>query len=65
VEFSYSPHAFVAGSARTQVLYQTQDCGNAATCQLNVDRTVGTVFYRLFYLNSSNAVIATSDIQTL
>jgi hypothetical protein len=46
------------------MLYQTQDCGNAANCLLNVDRSIGTVFYRLVYLNSSNAVIATSDLQT-
>ena len=66
VQFSYARLAFQEkSSAGAQTLYQTQDCGNAAACLLNVDRSIGTVYYRLLYLNSSNAVIATSDIQTL
>jgi hypothetical protein len=64
VQFSYAQLAFTGASVGAQMLYQTQDCGNAANCLLNVDRSIGTVFYRLVYLNSSNAVIATSDLQT-
>lgn len=65
VQFSYAPLAFTGASVGGQTLYQTQNCGNGALCLLNVDRSIGPVYYRLLYLNSSNAVIATSDIQTL
>lgn len=41
------------------------DCGTGANCKVPVDQNVGTVYYRIIYLNSSGAILATSDVQTL
>ena len=40
------------------------NCGTG-TCTLPVDRQIGPIYYRLYYLNSSGAVLSASDIQTL
>jgi hypothetical protein len=38
-------------------------CGTG-TCTLPVNRNIGTVYYRLIYLDASSNVLATSDMQT-
>jgi Big-like domain-containing protein len=40
------------------------NCGTG-TCSLPVDRQIGPIYYRLYYLSSSGSVLAASDIQTL
>jgi hypothetical protein len=39
------------------------DCGTGS-CLLPVDRSIGTVYYRLVYLDPSGKVLATSDVET-
>jgi hypothetical protein len=41
------------------------NCGVGPTCTLPVDKKMGPVYYRLFDVNSSSNVIATSDVQQL
>ncbi len=65
VQFSYSPLAFTSASTASQLLYQTFNCGTGAACTLPVDKNFGTIWYRLLFLNSSGALLATSDIQIL
>jgi hypothetical protein len=65
VQFSYSPLAFTSASTASQLLYQTFNCGTGAACTLPVDKNFGTIWYRLLFLNSSGALLATSDVQTL
>jgi hypothetical protein len=43
----------------------TFNCGTAAVCQPPWDRNIGTIYYRLEYLNSSGVRIAQSAVQTL
>jgi hypothetical protein len=57
VRYSYLPYWVDKGTA-------VFDCGTG-TCVLPVDRNLGTIYYRLLYLSSSGAVLATSDLQTL
>jgi len=40
------------------------DCGTG-TCAPPWDRNIGTVYYRLIYVDSNSKVLATSDVQTL
>ena len=40
------------------------NCGTG-TCTLPVDRQIGPIYYRLYYLNSGGAILATSDVQSL
>jgi hypothetical protein len=62
VQLAYNPLAF-ASSVSSQSLFQTFDCGTG-TCTLPVDRQIGQVYYRLFYLDPTSNVLATSDIQS-
>lgn len=39
------------------------DCGTGS-CTLPVDPKLGTIYFRILYLNSSNTVIDTSGVQT-
>jgi hypothetical protein len=50
---------------RLDTAFNTVTCGTGAACLLPVDRNIGPVYYRLFYLNSAGAVIATGDIEVL
>jgi hypothetical protein len=64
VRYSYSPLSFRTPSVAAQTLYQVYNCGTGS-CQLPVDKNIATLYYVLVYLNSSGAVLATSDVQTL
>ena len=64
VRYSYSPLSFRSPSVAAQTLYQVYNCGTGS-CQLPVDKQIGTIYYELVYLNSSGRVLATSDVQTL
>ena len=44
-------------------LAYTFDC-EIGSCTLPVDRSIGTVYYRLIYLDSIGKVVATSDVET-
>jgi Bacterial Ig-like domain (group 2) len=56
--YSYDPYYLdVAGN--------TFNCGAATVCQPSWDRNIGTIYYRLEYLNSSGVRIAQSAVQTL
>jgi len=56
--YSYDPYYLDAGG-------NTFNCGTAAVCQPAWDRNIGTIYYRLEYLNSSGVRIAQSAVQTL
>jgi hypothetical protein len=64
VQYSYLPFPFTNPNLQSMTLPLTVDCGTG-TCVLPVDRQIGTVFYRILYLNSAGTVLATSDIQQL
>jgi hypothetical protein len=64
VQFSYTPLAFNSGSVGSQILFQTFDCGSG-TCALPVDSQIGSVYYRVIYLDTNSRVLASSDIQIL
>jgi hypothetical protein len=57
VRYSYVPYWVDNGTAAI-------NCGTG-TCTLPVDRNIGTIYYRLVYLSSSGAVLATSDMETI
>lgn len=42
----------------------TVNCGTG-TCTIPWDRKIGTLYYKLIYLNSSGEVVASSDVQSL
>ena len=46
--------------ARSKVVVCT-----SLSCTIPADRKIGPIYYRMMYLNSSNQVLATSDIQTM
>src|SRR5215469_180906 len=58
VRFGYDPYLFDAG------ISNSVNCGTG-TCTLPVDRNIGTVYYRIVYLDSNSRVLASSDVQTL
>jgi hypothetical protein len=64
IQYSYSPLSFTSPSVASQTLYQTYNCGTG-NCTLPTDRNIGTIYYRIIYYGSGNAVLATSDVQTL
>jgi hypothetical protein len=58
VRYGYDRYLFDSSLA------YTFDCG-IGSCTLPVDRSIGTVYYRLIYLDSIGKVVATSDVETL
>jgi hypothetical protein len=58
VRYGYDPYLIAAGNV-------TQHFNGASSLTLNADRNIGPIYYRLIYLNSSGAVLATSDILNL
>ena len=62
VQFSYSALAFTGAQPSSQTLFQTIACGTG-TCTLPVDKQIGTVYYRLIFLDANSLVRAASDIQ--
>ncbi len=58
VRYGYDPYSF---DAPVNTVF---DCG-AGSCTLPVDRTFGTVYYRVIYLDVNSNVLATSDVETL
>jgi len=63
IQYSYSPLAWTTGVA-SYAFVQTFDCVGGS-CVLPVDRNIGPVYYKILYVNSSGAVLATSDMQSL
>ncbi len=66
----------IANAASAVILYgydpyyldaagNTFNCGSAAVCKPPWDRNIGTIYYRLEYLNGSGVRIAQSAVQTL
>ncbi len=63
IQWTYSPIQFAGRQVNGAALYQTYSLG-AGTVAPPIDRQIGTVYYRLLYLGSNSAVLATSDVQT-
>ena len=59
VRYSHDPYAL------DQPMTTTFDCGVGSSCALPVDRNIGTVFYRLVYLDAKGKVLVTSGVETL
>ncbi len=64
VQYSYSPLVFVSGGSVFPSSFQTFDCGTG-NCTLPVDQQIGSLYFRLVYLDGNSRVLATSDVQTL
>ncbi len=64
VQYNYLPDPFQQALINRSMLFQSFDCGSG-TCALPVDRNIGSVYYRLVYLDSQGHLLATSDIQQL
>lgn len=64
VQYAYNPYFFRPVPRWSALPIPSTYCG-AGACSLPVDRNIGTVYYRVLYLNSSNQVLATSDLQTM
>jgi hypothetical protein len=62
VQYAYTP--FPMNAPTGQGLLNSYDCGTG-TCSLPVDLRISQLYYRLIYRNSSGAVLAVSDIQTM
>jgi hypothetical protein len=62
VQYAYTPFPMTAPTG--QGLLNSFDCGTG-TCSLPVDLRISQLYYRLLYLDSSGAVLAASDIQTV
>lgn len=58
VQYAYTPYHL---NQRTANMI---DCGTG-TCTLPVDQRIGTIYYRLEYLDANGVLLATSDVQTL
>lgn len=56
VRYAYAPYYLDAAGA-------VADCG-AGRCTPAWDRNIGTIYYRVIYLDSSSRVLATSDVQS-
>ena len=59
VRYGYNPYFFDTS------LDNVFDCGASAACTLPVDRQVGTVYYRIYYLDSGGRTLATGAVQQL
>ena len=64
VQYAYSP-IFFTPTIMNLALPNAVNCGNGAACSLPVDKSIGTVYYQIVYLNSSGGVLAKSAVQTL
>jgi Big-like domain-containing protein len=64
IQYSYLSAPLTPGSITGLMLPQVVDCGTG-TCSLPVDRNIGTVYYRVLYVDSNGKLLATSDVQTL
>ncbi len=64
VQYGYLPDPFQQPLINQSMLFQSFDCGSG-TCTLPVDRNIGSVYYRLVYLDSQGRLLATSDVQQM
>jgi hypothetical protein len=66
IQWAYLPAPLYRNNLIFPADARSTDCGNMSSpCTLPVDKSIGTIYYRLLYLNSSGAVIATGDVETL
>jgi hypothetical protein len=63
VQYAYSPW-FLSGLPAAGIP-NSVNCSTGATCVIPVDKKIGPLYYRLIFMSSPGAVVATSDIQTL
>lgn len=64
VQYAYLPHVLSWPTVQSIALPMAADIGTGAS-SLPVDIKIGTVYYRLLYLDINSRVLATSDIQTI
>jgi len=66
VQYAYTPFVFSAPSVAGQLaIYQTYDCGTGPNCTLPADTKIGTFYYRILYLDSSNNVLKIGPLQAI
>ena len=59
VRFSYDRYLLDAPVANVQ------NCGAAQVCTLNADANIGTIYYRIVYVDAFNRLLASSDVLTI
>jgi len=64
VQYAYLPYVLSWPTVQSIALPTAADIGTGASA-LPVDIKIGTVYYRLLYLDINSRVLATSDIQTI
>ncbi|HLG97128.1 MAG TPA: hypothetical protein VKX49_12520 [Bryobacteraceae bacterium] len=64
VQYAYSPLVFDTNGVAPQTTWFTVAC-STNSCTIPADRQIGTIYYRLVYVNSSGKVLATSAVQTI